>query len=99
MARNGYQLFVRYEDRDAVEKHIRAYVKRRGSAAVLHPDDDESNVGLDERTQRTFALAPPTDGWITIWEDGLWADRLLAKDLSRTLNTEAVWLQLTEVTE
>jgi hypothetical protein len=99
MATNGYQLFVRHENRNAVEKQIRAHVKRRGSAAVLWPDDDESDAGLDERTQRTFTLAPPTDDWITVWEDGLWADRLLAKDLSNTLNTEAIWLQLTEVTD
>jgi hypothetical protein len=98
MALNGYQLFVRHGDRDAVQDAIRDYVRRRGSAAVLWPDDDESDAGLDGRAQRTFALAPPTDGWITVWEDGLWADRLLAEDLSRALKTEAIWLQLTEVT-
>jgi hypothetical protein len=99
MSVNAYQVFVETEDQKAVEKSIAEYVKKVGPKGVLAVDDDESDVTMDERFYRTFILSPATNGKIAIWEDGFWADRLLAKHVSQNLHTTAYWTQMTSVTD
>jgi hypothetical protein len=96
---NGYQLFVRLDDVPAVERAIRAYVAEHGASSIVNPDADEPSPDLAERDERTFALSPPEDGWIAVWEDGSWSDRRMARQLSDVLDTEAIWLMLSDVTD
>jgi hypothetical protein len=96
---NGYQLYVRHDDPKAVERAIRAYVKEHGASSIVNPDADDPSPDLAERDERTFALAPPKDGWIAVWEDGSWSDRRMARELSDALETEAIWLMLLDVTD
>src|SRR5829696_3207829 len=99
MGLNGYQLFVRHADQDDVEKAIRAYVDEHGVEGVVNPDKDEPSKKLAKRKQRTFALSPPVDGTIAVWEDGSWSDRRMAQHLSKALDTEAIWLMLNDATD
>ena len=82
-----------------MEKAIRAYVKEHGASSIVNPDADDPSPDLAERDERTFALAPPSDGWIAVWEDGSWSDRRMARELSDALATEAIWLMLSDVTD
>ena len=99
MGLNGYQLFIRHEDPRDVEAAIRAYVAKRGVEGVVNPDADEPSPKLAARSERTFALSPPVHGTIAVWEDGSWSDRRMAQYLSKALDTEAVWLMLSDVTD
>ena len=99
MAANGYQLFVRHDDVPAVERAIRAYVDEHGASSIVNPDEDKPSPDLAERDERTFALSPPRGGWIAVWEDGSWSDRRMARQLSDALDTEAIWLMLSDVTD
>jgi hypothetical protein len=96
---NGYQLYVRHDDVPAVERAIRDYVAEHGASSIVNPDADDPSPDLAERDERTFALAPQKGGWIAVWEDGSWSDRRMARELSEALQTEAIWLMLSDVTD
>ena len=54
---------------------------------------------MGKRTQRTFTVSIPKDGYVSVWEDGSWADKRLALYMSEKLNTEVIWLMLSDVTD
>jgi hypothetical protein len=96
---NGYQLFVRSDDHGAVEKAIRDHVREAGCGAVVDPDSDEIEEAFAERRERRFALSTVRDGTMAVWEDGGWADRLLARALSKSLRTRTTWLMVSDSTD
>jgi hypothetical protein len=97
VSQSGYQLFVRSNATDEVEDAIRAYVAENGGSHSGDPDRDGDSTNLAGRTRRVFALSPPVEGTVAVWEDGIWADRRMAKDLSKRLATETIWLMLNNV--
>jgi hypothetical protein len=99
MGVDGYQVYVRHDDPGAVRDAIGAYVAEHGASAIINPDEDLPSPNMAKRSRRTFALSPPVDGTIAVWEDGSWSERRMAQDLSRRLGTEAYWLMASEITD
>lgn len=95
---DGTQMFVRASDLDRVLSLIERYVEEHGCDGMFQAVDDRIEGREERRSQRTFALAPPKDGWITIWEDGSSADRRLARYLSQELKTSVRWLMVSSST-
>jgi hypothetical protein len=54
---------------------------------------------MARRTQREFTVSNPRNGIISIWEDGAWGDKKLARYLSKELETRSIWLALSFVTD
>jgi hypothetical protein len=96
---DGAQLFVRANSVERVLAEIATYVDIHGCSGMFEAIDDRTE-GLEERRgQREFALAPPTTGWITVWEDGVLGDRRLARRLSAQLRTSVRWLMVSSSTD
>lgn len=98
MGLNVYQTFIACDDQKAVKESIGKYVSEFGARTTLWVNDDSPDPMLSDRQYRTFVLSAPKDGKIAIWEDGVWADRLLAKHLSKSLHAETYWVQMTSTT-
>src|SRR6266849_632519 len=98
MALDGRQIFVWEGSVDRVSGLIKRYVDRVGSAADVELDAEKWSTDRPRRTQREFTLSDPRNGIITIWEDGAWGDKKLARYLSKELETRAIWLALTTMT-
>jgi hypothetical protein len=96
---NGYQMFVRSADPEAVVSAIRAYVKRVGVDAAASIKSEKPSPALAGRKERTFVVSTSEHEYIVVWEDGSWADRALAKHLSKTLATRVIWLMVSSVTD
>jgi hypothetical protein len=95
MALDGRQIFVWEPSVDRVAALIKRYVDRVGSAAAVELDEEKWSTGRPRRTQREFTLSDSRNGIISIWEDGVWGDKKLARYLSRELETRSIWLALT----
>jgi hypothetical protein len=95
MALDGRQIFVWEHSVDRVSGLIRRYVDKVGSAADVELDAEKWSTDRPRGTQRQFILSDPRDGIITIWEDGVWGDKKLARYLSMELETRSIWLALT----
>src|SRR3979409_1296332 len=95
MALDGRQIFV-WEGRvDRGSGLIECYVDRVGSAADVELDAEKWSTDRPRRTQREFTISDPRNGIISIWEDGGWGDKKLARYLSTQLETRSIWLALT----
>lgn len=99
MGLNGHQIFVWEGSVDRVSGLITRYVDEVGSAAAVDFDSEKPSPAMARRTQREFTLSEPRDGIISIWEDGGWGDKKLARYLSKELETRTVWLALSAVTD
>jgi hypothetical protein len=98
MALDGRQIYVWESSIDRVSGLIKRYVARVGSAADVELDSEKWSTDRPRRTQREFTLSDPRGGIITIWEDGVWGDKKLARYLSKELETGSIWLALTTMT-
>jgi hypothetical protein len=98
MALDGRQIFVWEGSVDRVSGLIERYVDRVGSAADVELDSEKWSSGRPRRTQREFTISDPRSGIISIWEDGVWGDKKLARYLSKELETRSIWLALTTMT-
>jgi hypothetical protein len=98
MALDGRQIFVWEGSVDRVSGLIRRYVEKVGSAADVELDAEKWSSDRPRRTQREFTLSDPRNGIISIWEDGVWGDKKLARYLSKELETRSIWLALTTMT-
>jgi len=96
---NGYQIFVQSTDQPGVVAAIREYVKRVGSATRVSLDSEKPSLALARRSARTFIVSTPEHGHIAVWEDGSWADKRLAKELSSVLGARAIWIVVSSVTD
>jgi hypothetical protein len=94
MGLDGYQIFVWDGSVDRVCGLIKRYVDRVGSAAAVDFDSEKPSPDVADRTQREFTVSDPRNGIISIWEDGVWGDKKLARYLSRELETRSIWLGL-----
>jgi hypothetical protein len=94
MGLDGRQIFVWEGSVDRVSGLIRRYVDRVGSAAAVYLDSDKPTPEMAGRRQREFTLSDPRNGIITVWEDGSWGDKKLARYLSKELETRTIWLAL-----
>jgi hypothetical protein len=95
MALDGRQIFVWEGSVDRVSGLIRHYVDKVGSAADVELDAEQWSTDRPRGTQRQFTLSDSRNGIITIWEDGVWGDKKLARYLSKELETRSIWLALT----
>jgi hypothetical protein len=95
MALDGRQIFVWESSVDRVSGLIRRYVDKVGCAADVELDSEKWSTERPRRTQREFTLSDPRNGIISIWEDGVWGDKKLARYLSKELETRSIWLALT----
>jgi hypothetical protein len=95
MALDGRQIYVWEGSVDRVSELIRRYVEKVGSEADVELDAEKWSTERPRRTEREFTLSDPRNGIITIWEDGVWGDKKLARYLSKELETRAIWLALT----
>ena len=98
MALDGRQIFVWEVSVDRVSGLIERYVAKVGSAADVELDAEKWSSDRPRRTQREFTLSDPRNGIISIWEDGVWGDKKLARYLSKELETRSIWLALTTMT-
>jgi hypothetical protein len=98
MALDGRQIFVWEGSVDRVSALIKHYVERVGSAADVELDADKWSTDRPPPTQREFTVSDPRNGIISIWEDGVWGDKKLARYLSKELETRSIWLALTTMT-
>src|SRR4030081_1065718 len=94
MGLDGRQIFVWETSVDRVSGLIRRYVGKVGSAAAVYLDSEKPTPEMAGRTQREFTLSDARNGIFAIWEDGCWADRKLARYLSKELETRSIWLAL-----
>src|SRR6267378_7459979 len=92
---NGHQVYVWEGSADRVSEIIKRYVKEVGCAAAVGLESDKPSPAMARRTQREFTLSDPRNGLISIWEDGVWGDKKLARYLSKELETRTIWLALT----
>jgi hypothetical protein len=99
MALNGHQVYVWEGSVDRVTELIKRYVKENGCSAAVGFESDKPSPAMARRTQREFTLSDPTNGIISIWEDGAWGDKRLARYLSKELETRSIWLALASVTD
>jgi len=99
MALNGHQIYVWEGSGKRVTELIKRYVKEVGCAAAVGFESDKPSPAMARRTQREFTVSDPTNGIITIWEDGAWGDKRLARYLSKELETRSIWLALSSVTD
>jgi hypothetical protein len=97
--RDGTQMFVKASKPERVLDIIEGYVAEHGCSGMYEAVDDRVDAHEDRRKERRFALAPPRNGWITVWEDGVWADRRLARRLSEQLETSVRWLMVSSSTD
>jgi len=95
MGLDGRQIFVWEGSVDRVSGLIRHYVDKVGSAADVDLDAEKWSTVRPRVTQRQFTLSDPRNGIISIWEDGVWGDKKLARYLSKELETRTIWLALT----
>ena len=95
MALDGRQIFVWEGSVDRVSALIKRYVDRVGSASDVELDAEKWSMDRPRRTHREFTLSDPRNGLISIWEDGVWGDKKLARYLSKELETRSIWLALT----
>src|SRR6202022_2760467 len=72
---------------DRVTELIKRYVKENGCAAAVDFESDKPSPAMARRTQREFTVSDPRNGIISIWEDGAWGDKRLARYLSKELET------------
>ena len=98
MGLDGRQIFVWEGSVDRVSGLIERYVDRVGSAADVELDAEKWSSDRPDRTQREFTISDSRNGIITIWEDGVWGDKKLARYLSKELETRSIWLALTTMT-
>jgi hypothetical protein len=98
MALDGRQIFVWEGSVDRVSGLIERYLDRVGSAADVELDSEKWSSERPRRTQREFTISDPRSGIISIWEDGVWGDKKLARYLSKELETRSIWLALTTMT-
>jgi len=98
MVLDGRQIFVWEGSVDRVSGLIKRYVDKVGSAADVELDAEKWSTERPPRTQREFTSSEPRNGIITIWEDGVWGDKKLARYLSQELETRSIWLALTTMT-
>src|SRR5437870_9081281 len=98
MALDGRQIFVWEGSVDRVSGLIRLYVDKVGSAADVELDAEKWSSDRPDRTQREFTISDSRNGIISVWEDGVWGDKKLARYLSRELETRSIWLALTTMT-
>ena len=96
MSINATRLFVASADAGRVVDEIRRYAARHGGAAVWSLDSDEVCPLTTRRDRRTFTVSVPRHGYVVVWEDGRWADRLLARHLSGRLDTEVIFFTMSE---
>jgi hypothetical protein len=99
MALNGHQVYVWEGSVKRVTELIKRYVKEVGCAAVVGFESDKPSPAMARRTQREFTISDPRDGIISIWEDGAWGDKRLARYFSKELETRSIWLALSSVTD
>lgn len=94
MGLDGDQIFVWEGSVDRVSGLIKRYVDRVGSAAAVDFESEKPSPDMADRTQREFTVSDPRNGIISIWEDGVWGDKKLARYLSKQLATRSIWLAL-----
>jgi hypothetical protein len=99
MALNGHQVYVWEGSVKRVTELIKRHVKEVGCAASVGFESDKPSPAMARRAQREFTLSDTRDGIITIWEDGAWGDKRLARYLSKELETRSIWLALSSVTD
>src|ERR1700730_13164356 len=99
MALNGHQVYVWEGGVKRVTELIKRYVKEVGCAASVGFESDKPSPAMARRTQRVFTVSAPANGLITIWEDGAWGDKKLARYFSKELETRSIWLALSSVTD
>jgi hypothetical protein len=99
MGLNGHQVYVWEGSVDRVTELIKRYVKENGCAAAVDFESDKPSPVMARRTQREFSLSDAKNGIISIWEDGAWGDKRLARYLSKELETRSIWLALSSVTD
>src|SRR5205814_3547343 len=95
MGLDGRQIFVWEPSVDRVSELIQRYVDRVGTAADVELDAEKWSSDRPDRTEREFTVSDSRNGIITIWEDGVWGDKKLARHLSKELETRSIWLALT----
>jgi hypothetical protein len=98
MALDGRQIFVWEGSVDRVTGLIKRYVEKVGVVADVELDPEKWSSDRPRLTQREFTLSNPRNGIISIWEDGVWGDKKLARYLSKELKTRSIWLALTTMT-
>src|ERR1700704_6130115 len=99
MGLDGRQIYVWEGSVDRVSGLIERYVDQVASAADVELDAEKWSTDRPRRTQRQFTLSDPRNGIITVWEDGAWGDKKLARYLSKELETRSIWLALSSVTD
>ena len=96
---NGQQVYVWEGSANRVSELIKRYVKEVGCTAAVGFESDKPSPAMARRTQREFTLSDPRNDIISIWEDGAWGDKKLARYLSKELETRSIWLALSSVTD
>lgn len=93
---NSGALYVASDNVQLVAATIGAILMQSGFvAADYEPGESGSRIMIPEKRRRLFFIAPPSNGWIAVWEDPRYfADRLLARALASTLATRAVWIEV-----
>ncbi|HVS06656.1 MAG TPA: hypothetical protein VHK65_10890 [Candidatus Dormibacteraeota bacterium] len=99
MGLNGHQVYIWEGSAGRVTELIKRYVKEVGCSAAVGFESDKPSPAMANRTQREFTLSDPRNDIISIWEDGAWGDKRLARYLSKELETRSIWLALSSVTD
>jgi hypothetical protein len=96
---DGGQIFIRSGELAAIEQAVRDYVREVGCRSCVRADSDEEDRRLGSRSARDLVLSKPKQGTVTLWEDGVWADRHMAASIARELRVEVIWLMTSEPTD
>lgn len=99
MGLNIYQMFVETDEQELAADKIKDYVKQNGAKMCVNPENHDEESIFSKRHHRPFIISPVKDGKVSVWEDGSAADRLMALDLSKSLNTTAWWIMMNDATD
>jgi hypothetical protein len=96
MMNNSAAIYVAHASHQSVAATLLAILLEQGYTVVDQPPHAISGlIMIPDKPLRHFFIAPPAQGWVTIWEDPRYfADRTLARTLAALLNTRSVWIEV-----
>src|SRR5215211_7826478 len=96
MMNNNGAVYIAHDDATAVANAINDYMLELGfGPAACGPGDMGGRIFAPEKRRRLFFVMPPSNGWVTVWEDPRYfGDRHLARHLARALSTRVVWIEV-----
>ncbi|MEF3275944.1 MAG: hypothetical protein K6356_16370 [Chloroflexus sp.] len=96
MMNNSAAIYVAHTDHAAVARMLLTILTEQGYTVSERPPHAISGIiMIPDKPYRHFFIAPPSRNWVAIWEDPRYfADRQLARDLARRLNTRVVWIEV-----